>query len=111
MPQKGGFYRSDHFNFAKQGVPSLYAKGGMQHLEKGEEWMRNEVEEWTSQYYHKTGDNYEPDWWKLDGIVEDLQLLFDVGYMLSNEDKFPNWYEGKEFKAKRDEQMKGINDG
>ncbi len=111
MPQKGVFYRSDHFNFAKHGVPALYAKGGMQHLEKGEEWMRKEVEEWTSKYYHKVGDNYEPDWWKLDGVVEDLQLLFDVGYMLSNEDKFPNWYEGKEFKAKRDEQMKGVNDG
>jgi Zn-dependent M28 family amino/carboxypeptidase len=108
-PQEGSFYRSDHFSFAKQGVPALYAEGGVQNIEKGEEWMRKEVERWTSEYYHKPADNYEPEWWNLDGMVEDLQLLFDVGYTLSNEDKFPNWFEGKEFKAKRDKQMKGVN--
>ncbi|OGU29332.1 MAG: peptidase M28 [Ignavibacteria bacterium GWA2_35_9] len=109
-PQKGGFYRSDHFSFAKHGIPGVYAKGGVQNIEKGEEWMRQEVAKWTSEYYHKPGDNYEPEWWKLDGMVEDLQLLFDVGYMLSNENKFPNWYEGNEFKAKRDEQMESVFD-
>lgn len=107
-PQKGSFYRSDHFSFAKQGVPSIYAKGGVQHIEKGEEWMRQEFERWTSEYYHKPADNYEPEWWDLSGMIEDLQLLFDVGYWLSNEDTFPNWYEGNEFKTKRDEQMKSL---
>jgi Zn-dependent M28 family amino/carboxypeptidase len=108
VPHKGGFYRSDHFSFAKQGVPSIYAKGGVQHIEKGEEWMRQELERWTSEYYHKAADSYEPDWWDLSGMVEDIQLLFDIGYRLSNEDSFPNWYEGNEFKAKRDEQMKSL---
>lgn len=107
-PQVGGFYRSDHFSFAKNGVPGIYAKGGMQHIEKGEEWMRAEAKKWTEKYYHKPGDNYEPEWWDLNGMAEDLQLLFDVGYMLSNEDNFPNWYDGNEFKAIRDEQMREL---
>lgn len=106
LPQKGSFYRSDHFNFARHGVPSIYAKGGVMHVEKGEEWMKQQEAKWTSEYYHKPADNYEPEWWDLTGIVDDVRLLFDVGYTLSNEDKFPNWYEGSEFKKIRDEQMK-----
>lgn len=107
--QEGRFYRSDHFSFAKHGIPAVYTDCGVMNIEKGEKWMKQEIEKWDNEYYHKPVDNYEPGWWKFDGMVEDLQLLFDVGYTLSNEDKFPNWYEGKEFKAKRDEQMKGIN--
>jgi Zn-dependent M28 family amino/carboxypeptidase len=111
VPHKGGFYRSDHFSFAKQGVPSIYAKGGVQHIEKGEEWMRQQIEDWTSEYYHEPKDNYEPEWWDLSGMIEDLQLLFDVGCRLANESTFPNWYEGNEFRAKRDKHMNRLAQG
>lgn len=104
-PHAGSFYRSDHFSFAKQGVPALYIKSGYKHLEKGEEWMRKVSKEWTSEFYHTTRDVYDPDWWDLSGAIEDIRLLFRIGYRLSNENKFPNWREGNEFRAARDEQM------
>jgi len=105
-PEKGRFYRSDHFSFAEHGIPAVYTDCGVINIEKGEQWMKQEIERWDNEYYHKPADNYEPAWWKFDGMVQDLQLIFAVGYTLSNEDNFPNWYEGNEFRAIRDEQMK-----
>ncbi|MEO8398404.1 MAG: M28 family metallopeptidase [Ignavibacteriaceae bacterium] len=105
QPERGSFYRSDHFNFAKYGVPSLYAKGGDMSIEKGQEWAKKTIDDWTEKYYHKPEDNYDPSWWNLSGTIDDIQLLFNVGYKLSNEDKFPNWYEGNEFKSIRDAEM------
>lgn len=104
-PEKGSFYRSDHFSFAKKGVPSLYAKGGTQHIEKGEKWAEAQINKYTAEYYHKPEDEIE-DWWDFAGMIEDIQLLFKVGLNLSNSDKFPNWNEGNEFRALRDEQRK-----
>ncbi|MFO7448260.1 MAG: M28 family metallopeptidase [Ignavibacteriaceae bacterium] len=104
-PQRGSYYRSDHFSFAKYGVPALYAKGGVEHIEKGEKWMREKRNEWTEKYYHKPGDEYDPSWWDLSGMVDDIKLLFNTGLKLAMDDKFPNWRDGNEFKSERDEMM------
>lgn len=104
-PEKGYFYRSDHFSFAKQGVPALYVDMGIEHVEHGKEWTLQQITRWTAEHYHKPSDEYDPEWWDLSGLVDDVRLLFRVGYRLGNEDKFPNWREGNEFRAKRDALM------
>jgi len=104
-PEKGSFYRSDHFSFAKQGIPALYAGTGNDHVEHGEEWTRKQKEKYSAEKYHKVTDEFDPNW-DLSGAIDDLRLLFKVGYRLSMEDTFPNWNEGTEFKAKRDADLK-----
>jgi Zn-dependent M28 family amino/carboxypeptidase len=103
-PEKGSFYRSDHFPFAKQGVPALSAGSGIQHLEKGEEWGRAQKENYVREKYHQVSDEYDPNW-DLSGLQEDLHMYFMIGYRLSMESTFPNWNEGSEFKSKRDADM------
>jgi len=103
-PERGSFYRSDHFSFAKQGIPSLYTGTGNDHVEHGEEWTRALKEKYTAENYHKPSDEFDPNW-DLRGAVDDLRLLFKVGYKLSMESTFPQWSEGTEFKAKRDADM------
>ncbi|MFC2158281.1 M28 family metallopeptidase [Acidobacteriota bacterium] len=104
-PEKGSFFRSDHFPFARQGVPALNAGSGVQHLEKGEEWSLAQVENYIREKYHKPTDEYDPNW-DLSGALDDLQMYFTLGYRLSMESTFPNWKDGSEFKAKRDMDMK-----
>jgi Zn-dependent M28 family amino/carboxypeptidase len=104
--EKGFYFRSDHFNFAKEGVPALYTDQGIDHVEHGEAWTMERRAEYTADNYHKPSDEYDVNW-DLSGAVDDLQLLFRVGFWLSNEDTFPNWREGVAFKAKRDSVMAG----
>jgi Zn-dependent M28 family amino/carboxypeptidase len=103
-PEKGSYYRSDHFEFAKRGVPSLYPDAGVQDLEHGEEWARERREEYTRDHYHKPSDEYDPSW-NLEGAVQDLRLMFAVGHALATGELWPNWRDGTEFKARRDEMM------
>ncbi|RMF59767.1 MAG: M28 family peptidase [Calditrichaeota bacterium] len=105
-PEKGGFYRSDHFSFARKGVPALYTKMGIDHVSKGAEWTLQQVNDWVKNHYHKPSDEYDPETWDLTGAVDDIRLLFRVGYQLSMETRFPNWYPGNEFRALRDAMMK-----
>jgi Zn-dependent M28 family amino/carboxypeptidase len=100
-PEKGSFFRSDHFPFAKQGVPALSAGSGVQHLEKGEEWGLTQRENYIREKYHKPSDEFDASW-DLNGTLEDLHMYFKIGYRLSMESSFPNWKEGSEFKFKRD---------
>ncbi len=100
-PEKGYFYRSDHFNFAKQGVPVLYIRGGIDHREQGPEYGARQHAEYVANRYHKPLDEYDPDW-DLRGTVEDVELVFAVGRKLASESVFPNWYLGNEFRAIRD---------
>jgi Zn-dependent M28 family amino/carboxypeptidase len=106
-PEKGYFYRSDHFNFAKQGVPALYTDPGIEHIERGEKWTLDQRDKYTAENYHKTSDEFDPAW-DLSGAIDDLRLLFKVGYRLSKETTFPNWKPGTEFKAKRDTDMQAA---
>ncbi len=103
-PEKGSFFRSDHFPFAKQGVPALNAGSGVQHVEKGEKWGLEQIENYIREKYHKPSDEYDPNW-DLSGMLDDLHMYFSVGYRLSMEDTFPKWKEGSEFKLKRDTDM------
>jgi Zn-dependent M28 family amino/carboxypeptidase len=96
-PESGFFFRSDHFNFAKEGVPALYAKGGVDHREKGREYGLEWSREYTANRYHKVGDNYDPSW-DLRGTVQDLQLLYGVGRTLGSNREWPNYVEGNAFR-------------
>ena len=104
--EKGFFFRSDHFSFAKQGVPSLYIDPGTDHKEHGVEWTMARLEEWEELRYHQVADEFNPDW-DLRGAVDDIRLSFMIGYRLANESTFPNWREGNAFKAARDAMMAG----
>jgi Zn-dependent M28 family amino/carboxypeptidase len=104
-PEKGFYYRSDHFNFAKQGVPALYAEPGVDFIGKPDDYGRRKRDEYTANDYHAPSDEIKPDW-DLSGAAQDAQLLLAVGYRVANADKFPEWKPGNEFKAKRDAMMK-----
>jgi Zn-dependent M28 family amino/carboxypeptidase len=105
-PEKGFYYRSDHFNFAKQGVPALDPGAGVDFVGKPEGWGLKMRDRYTTEDYHKPSDTVKSDW-DLSGAVEDLQLLFAVGYRVANANKYPTWNPGTEFKAKR-EAMRGA---
>ena len=103
-PAGGYYFRSDHFNFAKAGVPALYAKGGNDLVEGGVEAGKAASEEYGKRYHQPSDEVHEG--WKLDGIVQDLQALHGVGKELAAGDTWPNWYDGNPFKAARDKMMK-----
>ena len=100
-PERGTFFRSDHFNFAKRGVPALYIKGGIDDREHGVAWRQKYLADFTAQKYHKVGDEYSADA-DLRAGVEDLSLLYAVGAKLAAEKTFPNWNQDSEFRAARD---------
>lgn len=106
-PEKGFYYRSDHFNFAKQGVPALYADGGKEFIDKPAGYGQQKSDEYLNVRYHKPADEITPEW-DLSGLVEDLRLLFNVGYRVANTDKYPEWKPGNEFKARREEALKKV---
>ena len=99
-PEAGYYYRSDHFNFAKVGVPALYINSGIDVIGKGKEFGKQKLDEYTTKYYHRPSDEYKTDW-NMDGGIEDLKLLFLVGKRLAFEDKWPKWKDGSEFKGIR----------
>lgn len=104
-PEKGFFYRSDHFEFAKQGVPALYTDAGDDFIGKPADYGTKKREEYTARDYHKVSDEIKPDW-DLSGAIEDLRLLALVGYRVAQEPKYPEWKPGTEFKARRDAMLK-----
>ena len=104
-PEKGVFYRSDHFEFAKQGVPALYTESGIDFIGKPADYGKKKRDEYTNNDYHGVSDQIKPDW-DLSGAIDDLQLLFRVGYNVAMGDKWPEWNPGTEFKAKREAMLK-----
>jgi len=104
-PEKGFYYRSDHFNFAKQGVPALYTDAGVEYVGKPADYGTKKRDEYNKVDYHAPSDQIKADW-DLSGAVEDAQLMLAVGYRLANANKFPEWKPGNEFKAKREETLK-----
>lgn len=103
-PSGGWYFRSDHFNFAKVGVPSLYIENGVISRQHGEDWGKAQKEQFNLYRYHMPTDEYNSSW-DLTGIVEDMKLLYEVGHRISNENTFPGWKKGSEFKAARDKMM------
>ncbi len=100
-PEAGSFFRSDHFNFAKIGIPALYGKGAVDSDANGKEWGEEKYAEYTSKHYHKPSDEYTEDM-NIDGVILDAQVYFEVGYKLANSNEFPKWKEGSEFKSIRE---------
>jgi Zn-dependent M28 family amino/carboxypeptidase len=103
--EKGFYYRSDHFNFAKQGVPALYVDSGIDFIGKPPEYSKQKRDEYTNRDYHAPSDEVKPDW-DLSGAAEDAQLLLAVGYRVAQAEKFPEWKPGNEFRAKREATLK-----
>jgi Zn-dependent M28 family amino/carboxypeptidase len=101
-PEAGYYYRSDHFNFAKAGIPALDASGGIDVVGKGKEFGQKLEDEYTEKNYHKPSDEYDAASWTMDGAIKDLKLLFRVGRRLAFESTMPLWKEGSEFKAIRE---------
>jgi Zn-dependent M28 family amino/carboxypeptidase len=105
QPEKGSFYRADHFEFSKLGVPSLYPGTGKDVIGKPAGFGMEKRNEYVAKHYHQPSDQVDPAW-DLSGAADDAVLLFEVGYQVANGDKYPEWKPGTEFKAKRDEMMK-----
>lgn len=99
-PEAGIFYRSDHFSLAKHGVPVLYAKGGNDHFEHGQQWGDEQRALYNQDAYHKPGDEYDPNW-DLRGSHQDLWVYFRLGQQLANNRDWPRWAQGNEFEALR----------
>jgi Zn-dependent M28 family amino/carboxypeptidase len=105
-PEAGSYYRSDHFSFAKQGVPALYPSMGRDLVEGGRERGMELARRYQTERYHKPADEYSPDQdWS--GGAADLALIFDIGLRIANSSEWPNWREGAEFRAVRDAQRAG----
>jgi Zn-dependent M28 family amino/carboxypeptidase len=100
-PEAGFYYRSDHFNFARAGIPALYAKGGVDHREHGREYGLAYERDYRDNRYHKPADEFDPNW-DFRGVAEDLELLYLVGRYLSEGEEWPQWYPGNEFRAIRE---------
>jgi Zn-dependent M28 family amino/carboxypeptidase len=106
-PEKGFYYRSDHFNFAKQGVPALHFDEGVEFIGKPADYGQKIRDDYTNNDYHQPSDVIKPDW-DLSGAREDLKVFFAVGYRVAEADRFPEWKPGNEFKARRDAQLKAV---
>jgi Zn-dependent M28 family amino/carboxypeptidase len=104
-PEAGSYYRSDHFNFAKVGIPALYTSTGVDVIGKENGYGKKQEDEYTEKNYHRPSDEYSSTW-IMAGAIDDLQLLFQVGKRLAFTDKWPEWKEGSEFKTIREKSMK-----
>jgi Zn-dependent M28 family amino/carboxypeptidase len=105
-PEAGYYYRSDHFNFAKAGIPALYIKTGVDVIGKGKEYGQEMEDNYRAKNYHRPSDNYDASSWTMEGAVKDLKILFRIGRRLAFEQSWPGWKTGSEFKAKRDAMKK-----
>jgi Zn-dependent M28 family amino/carboxypeptidase len=103
-PEKGFYYRSDHFNFAKLGVPAFYSEAGVDFIGRPEGYGMQKRNEYTEMRYHTPQDEIQPDW-DMTGAVEDLKLFLTMGYRIAEAQKFPEWKPGNEFRAIREKQM------
>jgi Zn-dependent M28 family amino/carboxypeptidase len=100
-PEAGHYFRSDHFSFAKRGVPSLSAGGGIDDAEKGKAFGRKLQDDYTANHYHQPSDEYDSTW-TFAGGLQDMDLLYQLGKRLASESNWPAWKAGSEFKSIRE---------
>lgn len=105
-PEAGSYFRSDHFNFAKAGVPALYVDAGDDLIDGGKAAGNAAAKDYNENRYHKPGDQFDAATWKLDGTMDELSAVYDVGLEIANGDRWPNWYAGNPFKGARDAMLK-----
>lgn len=103
-PEGGHYFRSDHFSFAKAGIPALDVSGGIDVVGKDKAYGQALKDEYNSKHYHQPSDEYDSTW-SFDGGLQDLQLLFQVGKHLAFSDEWPKWKAGSEFKAIREKSL------
>jgi Zn-dependent M28 family amino/carboxypeptidase len=106
-PEKGFYYRSDHFEFAKMGVPAFDPDEGVDFIGKPDGWGLEARRKYTAESYHKPSDTIKPDW-ELSGAIQDCQLYFLVGYRIANDSHMPEWKPGAEFKAIREASLRSA---
>jgi Zn-dependent M28 family amino/carboxypeptidase len=100
FPDKGYYYRSDQFSFAKIGVPALYFDKGYDYIGKPAGWGKQDQEHWTEHVYHQPSDEID-DTWVFDGMIDDAMLGFEAGWLIAQADAMPTWNPGDEFEAAR----------
>ena len=103
-PEKGFYYRSDQFPFAKKGVPALYIDHGIDYVGRPEGWGMEQNARYTAENYHKPSDEFDSSW-DFSGMIDDARLLFRVGLMAAQADRMPEWKAGTEFKAIRERSL------
>ena len=103
-PEAGSYFRSDHFNFARAGVPAMDIGSGNDLVDGGKAAGEAAGKDYNEHRYHKPGDEYDPGW-KLDGVMDDLAAAYGVGRELASSGQWPNWYRGNPFRATRDKMM------
>ncbi|HYC04312.1 MAG TPA: M28 family metallopeptidase [Azospirillaceae bacterium] len=104
FPERGAYYRSDHLNMARIGIPALYAKSGVDNIQHGAEWGKAKQDEFTRTDYHQPSDEWKEDM-DLTGGAEDVQMLYDLGFGLANSDRWPKWRAGTEFLPIREKSL------
>lgn len=104
-PEAGYYYRSDHISLAKKGVPMLYADGGINHEINGKTYGESFGEEYTLERYHAPADEYD-NTWDLTGLEQVGSIFYELGRNIADSQDWPNWYEGAEFRALRDNMLK-----
>jgi Zn-dependent M28 family amino/carboxypeptidase len=104
-PERGSYYRSDHFEFAKAGVPSYYPKSGQKFIGKPDDYGERLIEDYIVNRYHKVTDEVQPDW-TFEGAAQDTEFLFEVGRIVADGATWPEWKPGNEFKARRDAMLR-----
>ncbi|WP_254423862.1 M28 family metallopeptidase [Rhodanobacter sp. C03] len=103
-PENGFYFRSDHFSFAKAGVPAMLASSGLDLLDGGKAAGQKGADDYTAHHYHTPNDVFNPDW-DYSGILEDTQALYELGQHLSQVGVWPTWYPDSPFRAKREAMM------
>ena len=100
FPDRGYYYRSDQFAFARIGVPALYFADGTDFVGRPAGWGKRKIEEWEQKQYHQPGDKLDGTW-NFDGMIEDAQLGLFAGWLIAQADTMPTWNPGDEFEAAR----------
>jgi Zn-dependent M28 family amino/carboxypeptidase len=106
---RGYFYRSDQFSFAKIGVPAMYLDTGTEFVDRPPEWGREQVDHYTDVNYHQPSDEYDPSW-NFDGMIEDARLGYWTGLAIANADELPAWTPGDEFEAARKRALEAVEE-
>ena len=106
---KGYFYRSDQFSFAKIGVPAMYLDTGTDFVDRPPGWGKEQLDHYTEVNYHQPSDEYDPGW-NLDGMIDDALLGFWTGLAIANADEIPTWNPGDEFEAARLEALRALEE-
>jgi len=107
FPDKGSYYRSDHFSLARVGVPGVYLDAGTEVIGKPAGWARQQQEAWEKAHYHRPSDDLTPEW-DLSGAIEDARLLFSLGVKVANTPSLPEWRSGDEFEPARKKALAAL---